>query len=151
VRSIAIVVSVAALGLFLGQPRVGAWQGLLPGRAEGASSVNVSKTTLEKVTAALKKVFVGDGFRVAGEDPQGIVFERPARLAKDVSYSPVQGGTWERVTIVINNTGEGSFNLQCYPAIVRDKDQGIFEEEDRVLDLFAGEYRRLMRRVAREI
>ena len=128
-------------------------RGVLPGRAEGVVSSDVSNTTAEQVVAGVKKVFGDDGFKVASENQDGIIFERPARLGKDVAYGGIvnEGGTWERVEVLISDEGSGNFHMECNPIMVTDKDQGVFEDQTEVLKLFAGEYRRLMRQVDREI
>jgi hypothetical protein len=126
-------------------------QGLLRGRAEGVISQDVSNSTVEKIIAAAKKILGADGFKATGENPKVMTFDRRARLGKDISYTGLanENGSWERLEILINDNGAGSFRLECNPSIVTDKDS-FFENQNDVLKMFAGEYRRLMRRVARE-
>jgi hypothetical protein len=152
-RFYAAVMFVVAAGLFLFQPMAEARRGILPGRAEGVISVDVGNTTPEKIDAALDKVFVGDGFKRVSSEGDRVVFERPARFGKDRAYGGVvfsDGGAWERMEVIITDEGEGRYNLQCNPSMVANKGQGIFEDETEVLKAFAGEYRRMMRRVQLE-
>lgn len=138
--------------IFSFQQEVLARQGLFSGRAQGTVSADATRTTLERVTSAAKKVFIDDGFKVASESATKIVFERPARLGKDIAYSGFanEEGSWERVEVLISDQGNGNFQLGCNPFIVTDKGDDFFEDQEQVLKMFAGEYRRLLNRVAGE-
>lgn len=144
------ILSLAAVLLF--QQAALARQGLFSGRAQGTVSADATGTTLERVTSAAKKVFTNDGFTVASESAAKIVFERPARLGKDIAYSGFANdqGSWERVEVLISDQGNGNFQLGCNPFIVTDKGDDFFEDQEQVLKMFAGEYRRLLNQVAGE-
>jgi hypothetical protein len=152
-RRVAIVLSVAGIMFFFLQRHALARQGLFHGNAEGAAVAEVSSTTMEEVVRAAKKVFMDDGFKVAAETEGELVFERPGRMGKDLSYGGVVSGegVWERVRVYIEDNGEGSYTLSCEPAMVKDKGDDFFEDEQKVLKMFAGEYRRLLNGVAREV
>jgi hypothetical protein len=124
---------------------------LLPGRAQGMATVDVNGTTLQKLEAALQKVFVeGEGYSFVNSGELTYVFERPAGRMKDLSYGGlVSEGTTERAIVQIEKKSDTSFRLECNAQMVQGGDP-FFEDSTEVLRVFGKEYQRILRRVQRE-
>ncbi len=73
-------------------------------------------------------------------------------MTKDLSYGGLSSeGVLERACLEIHDEGEGVHRLECNVYIVTDSGDPFFEDQTEVLRLFAGQYRRLLRRVARRL
>jgi hypothetical protein len=125
---------------------------ILSGKTEGTSSVDISGTTLDKVQAAVEKVFVKDeGFALVDSNDSSYTFERAGSRLKDLSYGPVSEGVTERAVVVIKQKGSSSFTVGCDVYMVRNNDDDFFEDSTKVLPAFSKEYDRILRKVKREI
>ena len=124
-------------------------KGVLPGRSQGMATITVTEHTLEEVAAAIHAVFIADRFNLKENAPRLKVYERVASMMKDLSYSgPLGEGAVERAFLQIHDEGQGVHRVECNVFIVTGSGDPFFEDRTKVLKLFAGQYRRLLRRVA---
>ena len=126
---------------------------LFAGKAQGMATVDINNTTLERVEAAIQKVFAnGEGFSLTDSGDFAYVFQRPGGRIKDLSYGVLGGeGVVERAVVEIEQKSDSSFRVECNVYMVRNSGgDPFFEDETKVLRAFGREYKRLLRRVQRE-
>jgi len=151
VKSVTLLCIVGAAALFVSSS-ASARQALMSGRAQGMASVDISAATIDKVDAALQKVFVNDeGYSLANSGDSQYVFERPAGRIKDLSYSGLAGGgVIERAVVDITQLSGSAFRLTCNVYMVETNGDPFFDSSTKVLRAFGREYKRVLRRVKRE-
>ena len=142
---VALLVAMNGCALWTGK-------GVLPGRSQGMATIMVTEHTLEEVEAAIHAVFIADRFKLRKSAPRLKVYERDASMMKDLSYGGlVSEGVVERAFLRIHDEGLGVHRVECNVYIVTGSGAAVFEDQTKVLKLFAGQYRRLLRRVARRL
>jgi hypothetical protein len=127
-------------------------KGVVPGRTQGMATITVTDHTQKEVETAIHAVFIEDGFKLAGSAPQLRVYERPANRLKDLSYGGLGGsGVVERAFLEIHDEGSSVYRIECNVAMVTNNGDPFYESDTEVLKLFAGQYRRLLRRIPRRL
>ena len=127
-------------------------KGVLPGRAEGLASINVQGRTLEEVANAIHSVFAADGFQLKKNTPRRKLYERSASRMKDFSYGGLTSqGMVERAYIDIHDLQYGNFRIECNVFMAEKNGDPFFDSMGKVLKLFGGQYRALLRRVERRL
>ena len=124
---------------------------ILDGRSKGMASIELKAANTTEVANAVKKVFGEDGYQLKKESGNGLQFSRPAGRLKDLSYGGLaSSGTWEQVLIAIHDNGSGNYRVECN-VYMTEGDQEPDLMDTKVLKLFGREYKRMLRRVKREI
>jgi len=150
---IALLLCVVFGATFLTGRLVFARQPLFAGKAQGMATVDINGTTLERVQAAIQKVFAsGEGFSLTDSGDLAYVFQRPGGRIKDLSYGDLGGeGVVERAVVEIEQKSDSSFRVECNVYMVRNSGgDPFFEDDTKVLRAFGREYQRVLRRVKRE-
>ena len=121
------------------------------GRSDGMASIDVTANDFQDVAQAVKKVFRGDGYTLKDEWGSGLQFSRSAGRMKDFSYGGLtSGGMWEQVMIDIHTVGIGSYRIECNVYMTEGDKKPAHMDTD-VLKMFGREYKRMLRRVKRNI
>jgi len=144
---ISFVVLMSFVCISLIQTDAFARKNVLGGRAEGMASIEVKASNPAEVANAVKSVFVEDGYKLKQEWDDALYFSRAAGRLKDISYGgAVSSGMWEQVTIDIHDNGSGHYRVECNVYMTEgDHEPDILAT--KVMKAFAGEYRRMLKRV----
>ena len=124
---------------------------LLDGRSEGMASIEVTASSADEVARAVKHVFNGDGYNLKEEWDGQLQFSRSAGRMKDLSYGGLAGsGTYEQVMIDIQDNGGGNYKIECNVYMTEGDSDPDFMDT-KVLKAFGREYKRMLRKVKRQI
>lgn len=124
---------------------------ILAGRSEGMASIEVTASGTDEVVRAVKHVFNGDGYNLKEEWDGKLKFSRSAGRMKDLSYGGLAGsGSYEQVMINIHDNGGGNYRIECNVYITEGDNDPDFMDT-KILKAFGREYKRMLRRVKREI
>jgi hypothetical protein len=124
----------------------------VPGKSEGTASITITGHTLAEVEAAIHAVFSEDRFRLIEDTPRGKIYDRTGSRMTDIAYgSVIDDSVVERARVLIHDEGTNRHRVECNVSIVTGKGSSFYENEDEVLKLFGGKYRRLLRQVTLQL
>jgi len=126
-----------------------------PGSASFASVV-IANRSIEQIQKTTTAVFQGDGYSGFVGYGNTLVFEKEGTQGDNLAYNGLVGTHYGAQTIVrvrtdIVDVGGGSLRLQCQAFMVRNANEGFFEEEQRLTYFRSGPYQKLLDEVAKRL
>ena len=108
----------------------------------------------EKIRETTAVVFVENSYKEHSKPNYSeMVFEKEGSNATRVGYSNYMTGEpiWVRVKASIVPLQPNHYRLQCQAYMVRDKGEGLFEEEIKLSSMHARSYQKLIDEVAHRL
>jgi hypothetical protein len=118
----------------------------------GLGSVTVQNTNVGAIQSAAQSVFMNYGYSPApGDFPNSIAFQKPAGAFGNLMYGSYGVSTTIRCTIAMNQI-PGTNDYRLVPRVTRVSDAGEagFEDSQRMLGVWSGEFGPLLRQVQQQ-
>lgn len=116
----------------------------------GPGAMTVQNTNVGAIMDAARAVFADSGYTLSGTDfPNGLSFDRPAGTMGKLLYGSYGVTTTYRVTLhIVQIPGTNDYRLSTRVARVSDAGQAGFEDSQKMLSLWSGEFKPLLRKIA---
>lgn len=116
----------------------------------GIGSFTVENTNVNAILNAAQSVFSESGYTVSGSNyPQSVSFDKPAGAFGKLMYGSYGVTTTVRVTLsMIPLPGTNNYRLSTRVSRVSDAGEAGFEDDQRMLGLWSGEFKPLLRKIA---
>lgn len=118
----------------------------------GLGSVTVQNTNPSAILAAAQPVFTNAGYSpAAGDFPNSIAFEKPAGAFGNLMYGSYGVTTTIRCTVSMTQIpGTNDYRLSPRVSRVSDAGEAGFEDNQRMLGVWSGEFGPLLRQVQQQ-
>lgn len=116
-----------------------------PAQAAGfLASVQIEGHTRAEIEQVVERVFKENQYELVHGGPE-FVFDKKAGTMKMLAYGSLSGkGVYSRAKVTIKHDGLGGFIVGCNPYVVRDRDDPVFEEEQKLMKLSGGDYQKYL-------
>lgn len=123
-----------------------------PTQAAGfLASVQIDGHTRAEIEQAVEQVFKENQYELVHSAPD-FVFDKKAGTMKMLAYGSLSGkGVYSRAKVTIKNDGLGGFIVGCNPYVVRDRDEPVFEEEQKLIKFSGGDYQKFLDEVKKRL
>jgi len=117
------------------------------------ASVLLHTGTSEQVRQALRDIFAENLYRPGvSQGPDRLVFERPGSSMDEIKYGGFfENNIWVRVKVNISRFGDTDHLVEADAYIVRNHDEGFFEEEQKLYKISKGPYQKLLNEVEKRV
>lgn len=112
----------------------------------------MQNTNVGAIMDSARSVFADSGYTLSGSNfPNSLSFDRPAGTMGKLLYGSYGVTTTIRVTLnIVQIPGSNDYRLSTKVARVSDAGQAGFEDSQKMLGLWSGEFKPLLRRIATE-
>ena len=119
-------------------------------KSGGMGSITVQNTNLNAILNAAQAVFSEDGYTVSGSNyPDSVSFDKPSGAFGQLMYGSYGTTTTFRVTLLTTAIpGTNDFRLSTRVSRVSDAGEAGFEDSTRMMGLWSGEFKPLLRKIA---
>ncbi len=116
----------------------------------GVSALTASNTNVNAIIDAANSVFPQSGYSVGPVDyPNSISFDKPAGGFGKLMYGSYGVTTTIRVKMIMTPIGDSNdYRLSVKVTRVSDAGESGFEDSSRMMGLWAGEFKPLLRQIA---
>jgi hypothetical protein len=113
-------------------------------------AITVKNTNVSAILNAAQSVFSESGYTVSGSNyPQSVSFDKPSGSLGKLMYGSYGVTTTIRVTLsMIPLPGTNDYRLSPQVSRVSDAGEAGFEDSNKMLGLWSGEFKPLLRKVA---
>lgn len=120
------------------------------GKTGGPGSITVQNSNPFAILNAAQTVFAESGYSGGpGNFPESISFEKPAGAMGKLFYGSYGNTTTIRVKIsMVQIPGTNDYRLVPHVSRVTDAGQAGFEDDQRMLGMWSGQFKPLLRKVA---
>lgn len=122
------------------------------GKSGGPGAITVQNTNPMAILNAARPIFAESGYSGGpGNFPDSISFQKPTGRLGKVMYGSFDNSPAIRVTIsMIQLPGTNDYRLVPHVARVNNPGEAGFEDTSRMLQLWSGEFKPLLRKVAEQ-
>lgn len=119
-------------------------------KSGGPGSLTVENSNPNAIISAAQTVFAGSGYTPSGSNyPESISFDKPAGAFGKIMYGSYGVTTTVRVKLSLTQIpGTNNYRLSTRVSRVSDAGEAGFEDSQRMLGVWSGEFKPLLRQVA---
>ena len=111
--------------------------------------MTVANSNPSAIISAAQTVFAGSGYTPSGSNfPQSVSFDKPAGAFGKIMYGSYGVTTTVRVKLsLIQIPGTNNYRLSTRVSRVSDAGEAGFEDDQRMLGVWSGEFKPLLRQI----
>jgi hypothetical protein len=112
------------------------------------ASVEIRGFGADQISTRVQQVFREDGYSLAQENEQELIFEKKASTYNNIAYGNwLESVVWVRVKVKIVYLEESCYRVECHAYLLRDHGANT-EEEMAVSSVRSHPYQKLLNKVA---